>query len=104
VAVQVLISLAVILDKVDCTAILPLHNKLVELIVFILVQLVRVSCTVTAQVCPFTDVTHPLHHSISGCSSKSQPIARNTNWSTPFAVRVRLVPKGFVIPVQRVIV
>ena len=36
----------------------PLPNRLVELIVFILVPLTNVGCTVTAQWLPFTVVTH----------------------------------------------
>ena len=38
----------------------PLPSRLVLFIVFMLVQLTRVGCTVTAHVLPFTEVTHVL--------------------------------------------
>lgn len=94
VAVQVLISAAVMLLREACTEIFPLPTRALLLIVF----------NVTAPLVPFTDSTYvSIQLQAAGCNSRLPPIARNTNWSIPSAVRVKLVPYGFVIFVPNVI-
>ena len=78
VEVQVLIVDAVIFERVACTAMFPLPNIDVLLIVF----------NVTGQLVQFIDSTYSLVAAESeGCNSRLPHIARNTNWSIQSAVR-----------------